>query len=1310
MFRATNVERTSMSRVLTCLLALVCGLGVLQNAAAQSSNGQITGLVTDSTGAAVEGATVVATNTATGVEYTTRSNGSGVYVLPQLVPGPYKVSLSHQGFATVERPDVAVRTGDRLSLDFSLKPATTKEVVTVTESLPLLQADQSSESTVLDNKMITELPQLNRNSLDLTGVTPQVQGKGPLSDNIASLGNATYLIANNGNSYAVSGGQVNGTNISVDGNQIQDSEFNAVNRAIPTPDSIGEFRVESGVLTADHGRYSGGVITMNTKSGTNELHGRLFEYFRNQIFNSNGWQNNDIGATRQAFHQNNYGLSLGGPLTIPHVYNGANRTFFYFGWEGERYNTGAPVLTTVPTALQQQGDFSQTIIDYNVDQTTGVKTPYYAAIFDPFHLDSNGNRMQYGSVPGAPVGFNGFSGSKICSQADLTGGTCPAASQGLSLQSTLFAHYMALYPQPNHVANGNDGYSNNRLDNIAITRPTDRFFVRLDENLSNSQRFNLSVSRTHMTNNIPAPWLHAARSYTYDHDVTGSLQYNWVINPTSILDVHLGFGVAKLYDDGVSGDGSAPDPSIDTTTWGFDPLIISNPSRTTSQIAPVLNIGGVGATGSPAFANVGGSQFDTFINQTTNGTVAFTKVFGRHTVKVGYEQYFYRFSEIGGDHTGVAWINNGGGSVQNWQNSGDATTGFPLAELMMGSSHVFQWGNWQITPYGFNEAMYGMDDWKVNQKLTVQIGLRWDHDGGRSPRDFGESTPLTYLINARNVLNPIPSWNWGQVTSTAGLSGLSSLPQPGWLTQGTTGQVVLLDTPPYPQKKLYTTDMTNFQPRLGMAYAFNDKTVVHASAGIVDQGMGGLSTDWFSFYYNTVTMNQISSLDGQHWVSELGPDHGLGTFPTQPSGSNLGYYPRITTNAQYSNITFGQAANPTQGGAATLNHFQSPTDYIWDVSVQRQVGRSWTATADYTGIRGIHLLMPLWGWSLNNIPLQYYQLGTAYEQQNPGSNVFSVQVPNPFYGLSQTFSSEPTLPLGQMLGLSPQYANTTPGQATWGRSFSNFLNLQIQSRGYHGLTLLASYNIRKTLTNSWGKDIQHGGPAGSGYLQNPHNLMEAYGVAGYEMPQTLLLNYSYELPFGHGRQFMSHGEGIGYKILDEAIGGWNVAGVSTWDPKGTPLLVPQFQSLGQAPYDGLTAPGAAIRWSLAPGVTVKKSSNYSSALVDPNSGSFFNGSPTKLLNPGAFVKTADFTLANSPFIFPNVRNPGAFFTDATLLKKFPIAKEGATYFELRLEAQNIFNHANFNNIDNNPNSPTFGGVLGKQQYPRIMQVGARLFF
>jgi len=1266
----------------------------------QSSNGQITGLVTDATGAAVEGAKITATNLATGVSYSNTSNGSGVYFLAQLVPGPYKVLLARDGFASVSRPSITVHIGDRLSLDFVLKISTVQETVTVTETLPLLQSDTTSASTVLDNKMITELPQLNRNTLDLTQVTPTVQGQGPLSNSVGSLGANAYLIANNGNSYAVAGGQVNGTSISVDGNQVQDSEFNATNRAIPTPDSVGEFRVESGVLTADHGRYSGGVITMSTKSGTNKIHGRAFEYFRNQILNANSWDNNSLGVSRQAFHQNNYGLSFGGPISVPHLYDGKDRSFFFFGWEGERFITGQTAVNTVPSDAQRNGDFSTTILSF----PNGLDgTPIYASIFDPYHLDANGNRLQYAGVPTAIPGANGLVGGKICSQADIDGGQCPAGNQNLSLQSTLFANYMALYPKANHTPQPN-GYSNNYVSTIKNSRPTDRFFVRLDHNLSNSQRFNLSLSRSRMRDNYPAPYAHGPLSETEDHGVTGSLQYNWVISPTSILDAHLGIGVAKLYSNGVSGDGSAPDPSIDTTTWGFDPLIVNNPSRTTNHIAPVLNMSG--------YSNVGGSQFDTFINQTTNGTVAYTKVLSRHTLKVGYEQMYLRFNEHGGDHTGVAWINPGGGSVQDWQNPSDTTTGSPLAELMMGSSHAFQWGNWNISPFGWNEAAYVMDDWKVNKKLTLQLGLRWDHDGGRSPHSFapGQSAPIMYDMNAKNVLTPNSGWNWGQVTSL--VPGLGSLPQPAWLTQGATGRVVLLNTKEYPQKNLYSTSMKNFQPRIGLAYAIDSNTVLHASAGIIYQGLNGLSTDWFSFYYNSITFGQFSSLDGQHWISELGQDHGLGTFP-----GGLGYYPAIKTNADYTYQTYGQQGNPDQGGASTIGKFDSPEDYTWDVSVQHQFGHNWVASADYTGIRGVHLLTPVWGWSTNNIPLSDYQLGTN----------LSTPVPNPFYGQSQTFAQEATVPAFELLGLSPQYSGgpggggnlgITPGQATWGRSRSTFLNFQLQSRNYHGLTLLASFNYRRTLTNSAGKDIQHGGPAGRGILQDPHNLMEAYGFATYEVPRTLLLNYSYELPFGRGRQFMNGGNSFGEKLLNGVVGGWNVAGVSTWSPTGTPVLTPQIQARGASQPSPQTVPDAALRYSLNAGVPIVQSTNYTGALVDAN-GAFIQGSGhPSVLNRNAFADTPNFGLSNAGFLLNGVRNPGFFYTDATLLKKFYFASEDTKYFEIRLEAQNIFNHANFGNIDNNPTSATFGGILQKgcsngvgcNNPPRTMQIGLRLFF
>ncbi len=1243
-----NRQCTSWAWAITLLLSLV----LLQLPVyAQSGNGQISGLVTDSSGRAVVDAAVVATNTATNIHYRTTTNSAGVYVLPQMVPGPYTIQTSKAGFAAVTQSGITLRIGDTLAMNFQIKPGTQEQTITVTGALPLLQLDQASSSSTLDNKMITELPQLSRDPLSLTAVTPSVQGQGPLADSVGTLGNAAFLIANNGTSYAVAGGQVNGSTIMVDGNLVQEAEFNAVNRSIPTPDSIGEFRVQTGVLTADHGRYSGGVISMSTKSGTSQFHGRLFDYYRTQKLDANDWMNNAQGIPLQPFHQSNYGFTLGGPLTIPHLYSGKDRTFFFFSWEGERYQSSSTVRSSVPTALNHNGDFSQTVINYQNGQ------PVYARIFDPFHgsTDANGNWVR----------------------PEYPNEIIPASGGTLSTQSQLFQDYLSLWPMPNHAPDANTDHANNYWSTITMRRPTDRFFLRVDHNLTNNQRFNLSLSRSRMTDNIPAPFLHAASSVTTDHDITGSLQYTWVTSPSSVLDFHLGFGIANLLSNGVSGSGSDPDPNIDTSKWPFDPMILNNPERSTVQIPPVLHI--------PGYTSVGGAEFDSFLNQTTNGSVAFTKIIGRHTLKAGYQEFFARFNENGGDRTGVAWVNPGGGSNQFWNNN-DGMTGSPLAELMMGSSNFFQWGNWNIAPYGYDQAAYLMDDWKVNDKLTVQMGLRWDHDSPRQSR-FPKGS-LMYDMNAKNVLTPNSGWSWAQVQAT--VPGLANYPQPEWLTTGATGRVVLLDTPEYPQKNLYSTTKANYQPRLGISYALNQKTVLHGSFGIIDQGLNGLSTDWFSFYYNSNTFNQVSSVDGMHWISEFGRDHGLGTFPAQPNGTNLGWYPPVTTNAAYGFQTFGAAANLDQGGT-TINHYDSPTDYTWDFSVQRQLGSNWVASADYTGIHGIHLLTDVWNWSPTNVPLSYYALGSNLQ----------TQVPNPFYGQSQQFSAEPTVPLYQLLGNAPQYSQTSPGQASWGRSFSNFLNLQLQSRSFHGLTLMASYSIRKTLTNSSGKDPQHNSSVGQGILQDPHNLMEGYGLALYEMPQTMLFNYSYDLPFGKGRRFLNTSNTWFDRAANTAVGGWSFAGDSTWHPKGTPVLMPTVSG-------GVTAPGAALRWSLKPGVNYLNSNlDYGQDLAV--NGAFTVANPKSVFNSAAFVRTPDYTLANTPFVFANVRNPGSFYTDATLMKKFYFSSDDQRYAEFRIEALNLLNHPVFNSLDNNPDSPTFGAVQGKSG-GRTMELGLRIFF
>jgi len=1070
----------------------------------------------------------------------------------------------------------------------------------------------------------------------------------------------------------VSGGQVNGTSISVDGNPVQEAEFNATNRAIPTPDSIGEFRVESGVLTADKGRYAGGIITMQTQSGTNDYHGRAFFYFRNENLNSNDWTSNSLGNPRQAFDQKNYGLAVGGPLRIPHLYNGKDRTFFYAAWEGERFSQGQEVISSIPTDLNREGDFSQTVINYN----NGA--PVYANIYDPFygHYTSNASQCT------GPLADQLASSGQCWVRPQFPGNKIPANyGTGVSGQSALFLKYLALWPEPNHAPAANTDFVNNRYDKINVTRPTDKYFVRFDEALTNAQHLSGSISRSALTNNIPAPFMHAAESVTTDTDWSGSLMYTATLNPKTVLNVRLGIGVTNLFSNGVSGNGSAPDPNIDTSTWPFDPFIQNNDEKSTNEIPPVINAcsGSVGC-----YTHVGGNEFDSFITQSTNGSVSVSRLWGRHALKFGYEQYFTRFTEQGGDKTGVAWVNPGGGSNQYW-NQNDGFSGNQLAELMMGSANYFNWGNWDITPFGWNQAAYVMDDWKVNSKLTVQMGLRWDHDGARQGRHVPGS--LMYDLNAKNVLAANSSWNWGQVTNA--VPGLAGLATPQWLSEGATGRVALLGTKEYPQKNLYTTNVVNLQPRLGINWAVDPKTIIHLSGGMIDQGLNGLATDWLSFYYNSNTFNQVSSTDGQHWISEWGGDHGLPAFP-EVAGGNLGWVPPLTNNQDYWYSSFGAAGNFDQTGT-TINHYDTPTDYMWGLSLQRELNNNWAITADYLGVKGVHLLTNVWGWSLNNIPLQYYSLGDHLNDQ----------VPNPFFGQSLNFSAQPTVSLSQLLGLSPQYAgtnSTTPGQASWGKSFSNFVNLQIQGRHYHGLELLASYSIRKTLTNTSSTDIHVFGST-AGALQNPHDLMEGYGVAPYEMPQTMKLNYSYDLPYGRGRMWGGSPQGVGQHVFDAVAGGWSLAGITTWSVHGTPVQVPHVDG-------GNQVPGAAIRWSFANQNFRNSKGGYNEALVV--NGAFVNQTGAGVMNASSFVRTPDYSLANSPVFFSNLRNPGLFTTDASILKRFYIG-EKSRYIEARLEAENILNHANFGSIINDPDSPVFGGINGKTGQ-RVMQVGIRFFF
>jgi hypothetical protein len=1133
--------------------------------------------------------------------------------------------------------------GDRLSLNFALQVGTVRTTVEVTATGQMLTTEDASYSTTLQNQMITALPQISRATLDqVATLAPSIQGTAPstlsTSSNFVSIGST-------GTEFALAGGQRNGVLVTVDGVSVQDLEDNNVSRSIPTPDAVGEFRVQTGVLTADVSRYSGGIIMLSTQSGTKDYHGRLFYYGRDQDLNSNGWSNNALEVPKTPYHQDNYGLAVGGPLSIPKVYNGKERTFFFFNWENEHFSTSSFAQGSVPTPLERSGDFSQSIINY----VNGA--PVYARIFDPYegYFDSSGNWVR----------------------PEYQGAVIPPDKQ-----VKVIPFFLAEFPLPNHAPNAETSSTNNYWGGQRRIRNVNQETLRVDHALTSNHRFFAHVSRYRGLDGTAPLMPESQETSNYDNDWAGGLGYTWSVSPTMIFEARLGVSVNKF----MSYEGSASNPAINTLSWPVDPMAFQPHTGSNFNVPLPFD--------PPGYTGVGGGEWDRFTHQTYDGNVSLTKVWNRHTIKMGYQGIWSLTDETGGDQSGMTNIFSGGGTNEYWNNN-DGLTGQSLAAMMLGSGKYYNWGDWVICPTGPLHGGFVMDDWKVNTKLTMQLGLRYDYERGRRPRyPFG----IIFDTTAKNVRTPNGDWSWGQVLSA--VPELANYTSPAWLTTGINGRTCLIDTPECPQNLIYNTSKGVTQPRIGASYALDSNTVLHASFGSVFQSFSGFESKYGgSFYYPWDTLNQVNTVDGMHWISELGLDHGLGAFPLQPDGSHLGYVPSIKTNQEFWYDTFGGMSDPSFGYTEPTTPMNDPKEYVWGVGLQRKLGNSWVVSAEYQGIHGVHLMIPdYYNYKYTNVPPQYYSLG---------SHLYD-SVPNPFFGQSLADAAAPQIPLWRLLTQMPQYSVAGPQVLDSGHSLSNYLNLQMQSRNFHGLMLLASYSIRKTLVDNVGKGIRdtYNGENGFGAVQNGNDLSEIYTVATYEVPQMWLFNYYYELPVGRGRHFLSASQGWGGRVLNATIGGWGVAGVSSYWPKGTPVYAPAVDG-------SVTAPNASVRWSVSSRNYLNHNVDYRRDIVV--SGSFVNANPSTVFNPAVFVRTPNYSFGNLPDVYPNVRNPGGFSTNGTMFKNFYFSENRQRYVNIRLEATDIFNHANFGGVNNDPDSPTFGGIYGKNGN-RVMQIGARLFF
>jgi len=339
---------TSASR--SAILLFACATGFAQNAV-------VSGRVTDSSGGVIPNVAVELINNATQIKSPTMTNGEGIFVFPSVSPGAYEVNARAAGFAASHIDSVTLEVGQSKTLNITLTPGDIKQSVTVTDVTPLITTNRADRGTVVENQFVTSIPLLTRNPLLLVTMTAGAIGTTTPGGGLVAGDNT--VSENQTNFFRINGGRNRSNEILIDG-AADTGAYNNQAAAIPQVDAVQEFKINTNPYDAELGHTGGGIISYTIKSGTNDLHGNLHEFLQNAVLNANGFNANKAGTPRRQLQKNQFGGSIGGPLSIPKLYSGKNRTFYFFAYEGLRQHSFSSFTGTVPTAAQAQGDFSNT--------------------------------------------------------------------------------------------------------------------------------------------------------------------------------------------------------------------------------------------------------------------------------------------------------------------------------------------------------------------------------------------------------------------------------------------------------------------------------------------------------------------------------------------------------------------------------------------------------------------------------------------------------------------------------------------------------------------------------------------------------------------------------------------------------------------------------------------------------------------------------------------------------------------------------------------------------------------------------------
>jgi hypothetical protein len=641
-------------------LALLGTLGLW----AQIPTADLTGTITDPSGAAVSGAKITITNNATAAQRTVTSNDSGVYSLPSLPPGNYSVRVELSGFKAEQRANVELQVGQVARIDFVLQVGNLTETVEVTGGAPVLQTEDATIGTVIENKRIVDLPLNGRNPLQLVSLTPGATTNGPAS----SQGQQRMGGARNAFALNVSGQRLAYNHYALDGVENTDPNFNTY-LFLPSVDALQEFKVESGTYSAEYGR---GLtqVNMTTHSGSNGLHGTLFEFLRNSDLDAKNFF--DPAGPIAPFRRNQFGATAGGPVWIPKIINGKDKLFWFVDYEGLREAKAQTAIFSMPPALDRTGDFSG----------------FSGVIYDPATRMLNAD----GTVnPGTPFANNIIPANRIS-----------------TISQAVLKNW---FPLPNRAAS--NGYTSDYVSNEGRSLNNDQYTIRGDYVQNTASTYTFRFSHTNDVGYTPltTPGLGYNNHVTVAQPMIGN---TLVIGPNKVNEFK--FAVSRL-------NAANQQPSANTTNW-VSKLGIGGVPTDISEYwgVPVFQwsngaISGVGECSDCPFVN-----HDTVFQWTDN----FSWTHGKHSFKFGTDDRIMRYNQIG------AVVARGRFTYSGTYTASPSISSPPpqndLADFLLGDQYTSegQSGAPIAAFRSYSMNLYAMDSWKVSSKLTVNYGLRYE--------------------------------------------------------------------------------------------------------------------------------------------------------------------------------------------------------------------------------------------------------------------------------------------------------------------------------------------------------------------------------------------------------------------------------------------------------------------------------------------------------------------------------------------------------------------------------------------------------